>query len=83
MMLFIKRAVTTFIFFWILLVLLSIGAGTVGALADKNDLQTGEQFVEKNKNVLMISVVGLSGLGSVILAFGGILPWCRKKDNEV
>ncbi len=81
-MLFIKRIVTTFICFCILLVVFSISAGILGALADPNDLQTGEQFVNKYNSVLMISTVGLSGLTSVVLAFGGIFPWCRQKKED-
>ena len=81
-MLFIKRIITTSICFCILLVVFSISVGILGALADPNDLQTGEQFVNKYNSVLMISTVGLSGFISVVLAFGGIFPWCRQEKED-
>jgi len=94
-MLIFKRIVTASISFLILFFVLYfgtlvIGGGIVGGIAGvKNPEnakqvgeQAGEQFAQKYIGVIAISSVALSGLSSGVLVFGGILPWCRKKQHD-
>ena len=39
--------------------------------------------VEGHIRIITLTAVVLSGLSSLVLAFGGLLPWCRKKPPAV
>ena len=94
-MLFFKRAVTAFFSFIILfIVLYFIGFFIGGLIAGANAYfedpnlsealiqQAGEDFAREYFILITVSAFVLSGILSGVLAFGGILPWCKREQNE-
>jgi hypothetical protein len=91
-MLFIKRLVTSIALFIVLVIVLflgvgMLGAGLAGALAERpsaasaqNPAQrAGYQFGERYGKSLFLGAVVVSAVASVTVSFSGALPWCRRK----
>ena len=45
--------------------------------------QEAQTEVKSHLRIITLTAVVLSGLSSLVLAFGGLLPWCRKKPPAV
>lgn len=43
--------------------------------------RAGAEFARKYRGTIFLTSLGGAGVGSVAIAFSGILPWCRKRTG--
>lgn len=82
-----------FVFLFVVLYIgsLAVGGGIAGARAGREHpevkdfksgyeagQQAGAEFARKYSGIIAIAALGVSGVASLALSFGGVLPWCRR-----
>lgn len=91
-MLTIKRIITSVVLFFPFSIflyfgILILGAGIVGGIAGAQDPENaaaagelaGMKFAENYIVIISFASLGLSIVFSLLISFGGLLPWCKNK----